>query len=92
MAKDANLYIRVEQDIKTKAEQLFSSFGITVSDAINMFLYKAIMVGGIPFDVLTPKPNAETVAAIKEVQEMKNNPSLGKSYVDVDEMMKELLS
>jgi len=64
MAKNANLYVRVEPDIKTKAEQLFSSFGITVSDAINMFLYKAIMVGGIPFDVLTPKPNEETVAAI----------------------------
>jgi hypothetical protein len=37
-------------------------------------------------------PSQETLEAIAEVQEMKMNPSLGKSYTDVDEMMKELLS
>ena len=37
-------------------------------------------------------PNAETIAAIQEVEEMKKNPSLYKGYTDVDEMMKELLS
>lgn len=37
-------------------------------------------------------PNAETIAAIEEVKEMKKNPSLYKGYTDVDEMMKDLLS
>ena len=37
-------------------------------------------------------PNEETKAAIEEVRKMKKNPSLGKSYTDVDEMMKELLA
>lgn len=36
-------------------------------------------------------PNAETIAAIEEVQRMKADPSLGKTYADVDEMMQELL-
>ncbi|MCL1831577.1 MAG: type II toxin-antitoxin system antitoxin, RelB/DinJ family [Oscillospiraceae bacterium] len=36
-------------------------------------------------------PNAETLAAIAEVEEMEKNPSLGKSYTDVGLMMKELL-
>ncbi len=36
-------------------------------------------------------PNAETIAAIEEVQRMKANPSIGKTYTNVDEMMKELL-
>jgi DNA-damage-inducible protein J len=92
VAKNANLYIRVEQGIKSKAESLFSNFGITVTDAVNMFLHKAIMVGGLPFDVLLPKPNEETLAAMMEVQEMKKDPMIGKSYDDIDEMMKELLS
>jgi len=35
--------------------------------------------------------NAETLAAIEEVQEMKRNPHLYKSYTDVDEMFKEIL-
>ena len=33
----------------------------------------------------------ETKEAIEEVRQMKLNPSLGKSYTDVDEMMRELL-
>lgn len=37
-------------------------------------------------------PNAETIAAIEEVQKMKADPSIGKTYTSVDEMMKELLA
>uniref|UniRef100_UPI00351D6AB1 hypothetical protein n=1 Tax=Butyrivibrio fibrisolvens TaxID=831 RepID=UPI00351D6AB1 len=33
-------------------------------------------------------PNAETIEAIKEVEQMKSNPSIGKAYNDVDEMMR----
>ena len=36
-------------------------------------------------------PNAETIAAIEEVQRMKADPSIGKTYTDVDEMIKDLL-
>ena len=38
------------------------------------------------------QPNAETMAAIEEVRRMKADPSLGKTYTDVDEMMRELLA
>jgi DNA-damage-inducible protein J len=36
-------------------------------------------------------PNNETIEAIEEVRAMKKNPSLGKTYTNVDDMMKELL-
>ena len=51
MAKTANITIRIDPETKTSAEQLFSSFGITVMDAISIFLHKSIMEGGIPFEV-----------------------------------------
>lgn len=35
--------------------------------------------------------NRETREAIKEVQRMKTDPTMGKTYTDVDEMMKDLL-
>jgi len=38
------------------------------------------------------QPNAETMATIEEVRRMKADPSLGKTYTDVDEMMRELLA
>lgn len=43
-------------------------------------------------EVIKETPNSETIAAINEVQQMKQNPSLGKAYTDVDRMMEELLS
>ena len=39
MAKTANINIRIEPETKATAEKLFSSFGITITDAINIFLF-----------------------------------------------------
>ena len=36
-------------------------------------------------------PNSETIAAIEEVQKMKSDPTIGKTYNNVDEMMRDLL-
>jgi len=37
-------------------------------------------------------PNAETIEAMEEVEAMIKDPTLGKSYTDVEKMMKELLA
>lgn len=37
-------------------------------------------------------PNRETLEALEEVKRMEADPSLGKGYTDVDEMMRELLA
>jgi DNA-damage-inducible protein J len=92
MVKAANINIRVKPEVKDQAEQIFDAFGMTVSEAVNIFLHKAIMVGGIPFDVRPLTPNAETLAAMREVELMEQNPSVGKNYTDVKQMMKELLA
>ena len=36
-------------------------------------------------------PNAETIVAIEEVQRMKSDPTIGKTYNNVEEMMRDLL-
>jgi DNA-damage-inducible protein J len=91
MAKTASLNIRLDPEIKKNAERLFSQFGITITDAVNIFLYKSLMEGGLPFEVKQPSPNDETLAAIEEVRHMKENPDAYKGYTDVDQMMRELL-
>ena len=90
--KNTSLHLRVNGEIKQRAQQVYDDLGITVAEAVNMFLHKSVIVGGIPFDVRKIEPNAETMAAIKEVEEMKKNPSKGKGYTDVDVMIKELLT
>ena len=43
MNKTANLYARIEPDVKEQAEKVLDALGIPVSNAINMF-YKQIIL------------------------------------------------
>jgi len=57
-----NINIRVASDIKTQAQDVFSSLGLDMSTAINIFLRQAIRHRGIPFSISSepekksPKP------------------------------------
>ena len=92
MAKTASMYVRIDPQIKSEVEAIYSRYGMSITDAINVFLYTSRNVGGLPFDLRPSVPNAETLEAIEEVRRMKKDPTLGKGYTDVDLMMKELLS
>ena len=90
MAKTANLNIRVDPDIKSRAEALFSSFGLTVSDAVNIFLHQSLLEGGLPFAVKQPRYNAETEAAMAEARAIAEGKIPAKRYNTVREMMEDL--
>ena len=51
MNKSATYTFRVNPEVKDAAIELFESMGITLSDAINLFLYQALREGGIPFEI-----------------------------------------
>ncbi|MDL2258568.1 type II toxin-antitoxin system RelB/DinJ family antitoxin [Eubacteriales bacterium OttesenSCG-928-K08] len=86
MAKTASLNIRIDPETKSSAEKLFSTFGITVGDAITMFLNQSIMVGGLPFELKKPRYNAETEAALQEARDMMSSKINAKTYNSVAEM------
>ena len=54
MAKTANLYARIEPEVKNQAESILEALGIPVSSAINMFYKQIILQRGLPFDVKLP--------------------------------------
>ena len=54
MAKTANLYARIEPEVKDQAESILEALGIPVSNAINMFYKQIILQRGIPFEVKLP--------------------------------------
>lgn len=88
---DTSMTIRMNREIKQEAQEIFAALGMDMTTAINVFLRQAIYYRGFPFDVRMETPNEETKAALEEVEQMKKDPSIGKAYTDVDEMMKELL-
>ena len=67
-AKSANLYARIEPDVKEQAEGILATLGIPASNAINMFYKQIILNRGLPFEVKIPtarpvdisRMNAET--------------------------------
>ena len=55
MAKSANLYARIEPEVKEQAELILSELGIPASNAINMFYKQIILQRGLPFEVKLPQ-------------------------------------
>ncbi len=92
MANTANVNIRMDANLKKQFEAFCADMGMTMTTAINIFARKAVRENRIPFEISGDVPNAETQEAIREVKQMKADPTLGKTYTDVDEMMKELLA
>lgn len=70
MNKSATVNVRMTPEVKKQAEDLFSSFGITLSDAFNLFVHQAIIEQRIPFQITRRIPNAEFQAAIDETEAM----------------------
>lgn len=50
-AKTERLYVRIDPETKTKATALFDNMGITVTDAVTMFIQQSLISGGLPFHV-----------------------------------------
>lgn len=79
-AKTANLYARVEPDIKEQAEAILSTLGIPASNAINMFYRQIILRQGLPFDVSIPQLRPLSLSNLSE-EEL--DAELEKGYVDI---------
>ena len=92
MAKTAVINVRTEPAIKMQVENLYKSMGVSLSDAINMFLYKSIDFRGLPFDLCREIPNAETVAAMKEADDIISGRIQSKSYSSFKDMLDDALA
>lgn len=87
-----NINIRMDADLKRQFEAFCADMGMSMTTAFTVFAKKAVREYRIPFEIGGESPNAETVEALQEVRKMKADPTLGKTYTDVDQMMGELLA
>ena len=82
-----NMSIRMDTELKKQAEAMLSDMGLNMTTAINMFLRQVVRQGRIPFEIATDIPNAETLAAINDVN---NNRNMSKAYDSMEELMRDL--
>lgn len=67
-AQTSMLHIRVEDSIKAQATQALESMGLSVSDAVRLFLHRVVAEQAFPLELKVP--NAETRAAMEESRAM----------------------
>lgn len=84
--------ISLDPQLKQESQELFADLGIDLSTAITLFLKQSLRVQGLPFAVTREKPNAETIAALHECNEMKVHPEKYKRYSSFRDAMNEVLS
>ena len=66
--------IKLDREIKAKAKEIFKELGITMGEAVNIFLNQVALHKGLPFEVKIP--NEETKKAIQEAREGINMESI----------------
>lgn len=80
MAKTANLYARIEPDIKEQAECILAALGIPASNAITMFYKQIILQKGIPFQVKLPEHPLDS----SRMTSAELDAELEKGYADME--------
>ena len=55
--KTATFQMRINPEVKARAEDVFSAYGMTLTDAVNIFIQQSLNTNGLPF-LLSPE-NAE---------------------------------
>ena len=78
--KTANLYARIEPELKEEAESILSALGVASSSAITMFYRQIVLHRGLPFDVSLPEPKTPNVTLMTEEQ---LHAELEKGYEDM---------
>ena len=76
-----NVYL--DANMKQKAQEIFKTYGMGLSDAFNIFLSQAVIERGIPFQIKIP--NDTTLQAMKDVENNKNMQE-----ISLDDLVKEM--
>ena len=68
MAQSSMLHIRVDDETKTQATEALAAMGLSMSDAVRIFLKRVVNDQAFPLELTVP--NAETRAAMEEARAM----------------------
>jgi DNA-damage-inducible protein J len=80
------LHIRVDDDIKEQATQALTAMGLSMSDAVRLFLRRVVVDQAFPLELKVP--NAETRAAMEESRAMMASRRAG--FASADELFADL--
>lgn len=81
--------IRIDANVKKEATALFSSLGMDLSGAVNIFLRQCILRGGLPFAVEMPQYPQRLLGAAEEARRISRDPDTP-GYTSMEDLRKAL--
>jgi DNA-damage-inducible protein J len=88
-AQTSMLHIRVDDDIKEQATVALTAMGLSVSDAVRLFLRRVVIDQAFPLELKVP--NAQTQAAMEESRAMMASRRAGQArFATADELFADL--
>ncbi len=90
--KTSTFQMRINPEIKSEAERIFSQCGLTLTDAVNVFLQQTLNIGGMPFIVTSDSKEALRNQAIailmSEIQKGRDSVKSESDWVSEEEMLR----
>ncbi len=68
MAATTMVHVRVDEEMKKQATETLGAMGLSLSDAVRVFLKRVVAEKQLPFELRVP--NAITLAAMEEADEI----------------------
>jgi len=68
MASSTMIHVRIDEEIKKKASKTLGAMGLSLSDAVRVFLVRVVAEKQMPFSLKVP--NAETLSSMAEADEI----------------------
>jgi len=86
-AQTSMLHVRVEDSIKTQATQTLNAMGLSMAEAVRLFLHRVVAAQAFPIELKVP--NARTRAAMEESRTMMTRaPRFNSAQEMFDELQK----
>ncbi|MCL2176874.1 MAG: type II toxin-antitoxin system RelB/DinJ family antitoxin [Firmicutes bacterium] len=88
MAKTSAMQVRVNHEARERATKILENLGLSMGDAVNVFLKQVEIHNGLPFSV-TLEPKSDILSARQEVELMeagvvpRNSKSVSEFFAEV---------
>ena len=80
---------RIDSELNDQANKLLEGLGLSMSQAVSMFLRQVVLHRGLPFKVEYPQYPKELIDAMEEGDRLAHDPN-AKTYSSHEELLEEL--
>lgn len=75
------LHLRIDEDLKNQASEVFENLGMDLPTAIRIFLHKSVMEDGMPFELRNKRSDSDRIPCSWTLEELKKQLNLSMNEI-----------